>query len=90
MMQDEINDGGTLPVGQLFRVAADGSADDGEDAAANYRANAQRSERDRPQRFFQRCFRTLRFVDEFIDGLRGKDLSGQGGVSRLNLRWSQV
>ncbi|MEZ2348712.1 hypothetical protein [Terriglobus sp. RCC_193] len=89
-MQYEIDDRRIPEGGRGGGIPRDSGADDGEDAAADDGANAQRSERNGPQRFFQRCFRALRFVDEFIDGLRGKDLSGQGGVSRLNLRWLQV
>jgi hypothetical protein len=89
-MQDEVDDGRALPIGQLFRVATNGRADDGKNAAADDCTDAQRRERDGAECLFKRGFRTLGLVDELVDGFSGENLSRQGSVSRLNLRWSQV
>ena len=40
-------------------------------------ADAQRSQRHRPQRLLQRVFRPLRFGDQLVDGFGGEDLPGQ-------------
>jgi len=41
VVQDEVDDGRTLPVRQLFRIAADRRSNNGEDAAADDCADAQ-------------------------------------------------
>jgi hypothetical protein len=89
-MQDEVDNWRALPVGQLFRIASDGCADDGKNAAANDCTDAQRRKRDGAECLFKRGFWALGLVDEFVDGFGGENLSRQGSVSRLNLRWSQV
>jgi hypothetical protein len=54
MVQDEIDDGRALPIGELGGVATDGGADDGEDAGADDDANAERGERDGAESFLER------------------------------------
>ncbi len=76
-MEDEIDDRRTLPVGQLGGVAADGRADDREDARTDDNADAQGRERQRTKRLLERVFRAFALYDQSVDGLGGKDLSGQ-------------
>jgi hypothetical protein len=79
-MQDEVDDGRFLPVGERSRVAADGGADDGEDAGADDCADAEGRERNGPEGLLEGGFGPLGFVDQLVDRLGGKDLSGQCSV----------
>ena len=63
-------------------LAGDGRADDGEDARADHRANAQRGQRPRAERLFERVLRLLRVADQLVDRLAGKQLAGQGSSPR--------
>ncbi len=67
-----VGDGG---VGQL--LAGDGGADDGEDARADDRADAERGERPRPEALLQRVLGFFRVADELVDRLAGEELAGQ-------------
>jgi hypothetical protein len=77
---DEIDDGGLGPCGPGGGVAADGGADDGEDAGADDDAYAEGGERDGAEGLFEGVLGTLGVGDEFVDGLGGEDLAGQGEV----------
>ena len=77
MPDDEVDDRRVLPVGELGRIAADRGADDGEDARADDHADAERGQRDRPERLLQRVLRQLRVGDQLVDGFGGEDLPGQ-------------
>jgi hypothetical protein len=80
VVQDEVDDRRALPVGQLGGVAADGRPDDGEDAGADDSTDAEGCERYGAEGLLERVFGQLGVGDEFVDGLGGKDLAGQGGV----------
>jgi hypothetical protein len=80
--EEEVDDRRLRPGGLLRGIAADGGADDGEDARSDDDADAQRRERDRSKRLLQRVLRQLRFADQLVDGFRGKDLAGQKDVKR--------
>jgi len=75
---DDVDDGG---FGELVGGgrAADGCADDGEDAGADDGANAERGERERAERFLEDCVGVLRVGDELVDRLGGEDLAGLAG-----------
>ena len=75
--EDEVDDGRVGPLGQRGGIAADGDADDGEDARADDGADAERGERDRAERFAQGAVWPLRIGDQLVDGLGGEDLPGQ-------------
>jgi hypothetical protein len=78
---DEVDDRGLGPGGLGGRVAADGCADDGEDAGADDDAYAESGERDGAEGLFEGVLGTLGVGDKFVDGLGGEDLAGQGKVS---------
>jgi hypothetical protein len=78
---DEVDDGGLRPGGLGGRVAADGRADDREDARANDDADAKRGERDRAERLLERVLGSLGVGDELVDAFGGEDLAGQGDSS---------
>jgi len=78
-MQDEVDDGRTLPISELGGVATDGGADDGEDAGTNDDANAECGERERAERFVQGVLGQLGGGDELVDGFSGEDLAGLAG-----------
>lgn len=48
-----------------------------EDAGTDDRADAQRRQRPRSKSLLQAMFRVLRFGDQLVDGLAGKQLTGQ-------------
>jgi hypothetical protein len=77
---DEVDDGGLGPGGLGGGVSADGCADDGEDAGADDDAYAEGGERDGAEGLFEGVPGTLGVGDEFVDGLGGEDLAGQGEV----------
>ena len=60
---------------ELF--AGDGGADDGEDARADDRADAERGKRPRAEGLFQRVLGLFRVPDQLIDRFAGKQLAGQ-------------
>ena len=78
--EDEIDDGGLGPGDGLRRVAADGRADDGEDAGTDDGADAEGGQGDWAESFFEGMLGTLRVGDELVDGLGSENLSGQGSV----------
>jgi len=73
----EIEDGRTLPVGELGRIAADRRADDGKNSRTDDRADTKRGQRDRAEGLLESVLRTLGLGDELVDGLFGEDLTGQ-------------
>jgi hypothetical protein len=75
--EDEVDDGRVGPFLQLGWVAADGDADDGEDARADDCADAEGGERDRAERLAQRAIGPLGIGDQLVDRLGGEDLPGQ-------------
>jgi hypothetical protein len=79
--EDEIDDGGLGPGDGLGGIAANGGADDGEDAGAYDGADAEGGQGDGAESFFEGMLGTLRVGDELVDGLGGEDLSGQGARS---------
>ena len=87
MMQQQIDDRRVCPGGQRCRIAADGNANNGEDPRPNHSADAQRRQRNRPQRLLQRVLRLLRLQDQLVDRLRCKDLPGQRARSCLQKNW---
>ena len=64
----------------LRGIAADGCADDGEDAGTDDRADAEGGERDGAERLFEGVLGTLGVGDELVDGLGSEDLTCQGEV----------
>ena len=74
---DEVDDGGLGPGGERGGVAADGSADDGEDSRADDSPDAERGERDRAEGLAEGVLGPLRLGDELVDGFGGEDLPGQ-------------
>ncbi len=80
VVEEEVDDGRALPVGDLGRIAADGGADDGEDARADDDADAEGGEGDGAEGFFEGVLGALGVGDELVDGLGGEDLAGQGRV----------
>jgi hypothetical protein len=91
VVEQEVDDGRALPIGDLGRVSADGCADDGEDSRADDDTDTQGGERDGTEGLLERVCGQLGVGDELVDGLCGKDLSRQGsrlrrgftGLSRL-------
>jgi len=77
---DEVDDRGFRPGGERCGVAADGGADDGEDARTDDDADAERGERDGAEGFAEGVRGPLGFRDQLVDGFGGEDLSGQGLV----------
>ncbi len=57
--EDEVENGGVRPGGEGGGVAANGCANDGEDAGADDGADAEGGERDRTEGLFERVFGTL-------------------------------
>ena len=57
---EEVDDGRVDPVGELGGIAADGGADDREDARPDDDADAERGERDRAERLVQGLLGQLR------------------------------
>jgi hypothetical protein len=82
--EEEVDDRRLRPSGEGRGVAADGGADDGEDARSNDDADAQRGERDRAEVLLERVLGPLRFGDEFVDGFGGEDLPGQRRAPRTD------
>jgi hypothetical protein len=80
VVEEEVDDGRALPIGDLGWVAADGGADDGEDARPDDDADAESGQRNRAEGLLERVFGALGVGDELVDGLRREDLAGQGGV----------
>ncbi len=80
MVQDEVDDRRALPIGELGRVAADGRADNGEDARADDNADAESGERDGAEGLFEGVLGQLGVGDELVDGLGSEDLAGQRRV----------
>jgi len=78
VVQDEVDDRRALPIRDERRVAADGRADDREDARADNDAHTHRRERDRAEGLFERVLGQLGVRDELVDGFGGEDLAGQG------------
>jgi hypothetical protein len=80
--QDEVDDGGLVPRARLCGIAADGCADNGEDAGTDDRADAEGGERDGAERFFEGVLGTLRVGDELVDRFGSEDLAWQGRSPR--------
>ncbi|MGA7155233.1 MAG: hypothetical protein WBY53_00200 [Acidobacteriaceae bacterium] len=78
--EDEVDYGRFFPVGEGGWVAADGGADDGEDARADDGADSESGEGDGAKGFLERCLGCFGLEDELVDGLCSKDLSGQGSI----------
>ena len=87
MMQQQIDDRRVPEGSQSSRTATDRNPNNGKDPRSNHRADAKSSQRNRPQRLFQRVFRSLRFRDQFVDRLGSKDLPGQRARSCLLKNW---
>jgi len=85
--QDEINDGGLVPRAGLRWIAADGRADDGEDAGTDDRADAEGGERDGAERLFEGVLGTLGVGDELVDRFGSEDLACQGEVLVVRNAW---
>jgi len=81
VVQDEVDDGRIGPFGESSRVSTDGRADDGEDTAANDRADAERGKRDGAERLLESVLRLLRFIDQLVDRFGCKDLPAQRACS---------
>jgi hypothetical protein len=71
---DKVDDRRVRPVGELRGIAADGDADDGEDARADDGADAECGERNGPEGLAQRVLGQLRFADQLVDRLRSEKL----------------
>ena len=84
---DEIDDGGFGPGDALRWVAADGGADDGEDARTDDGADAEGGERDGAEGLFERVLGALGVGDELVDGFCGEDLACQGFASSVQIYW---
>ena len=84
---DQVEDRRTFPVRDLGRIATDRRTDHRKDAGTDHRANAESSQRNRPQRLLQRVLRQLRFRDQLVDRLGCKDLPGQRARSCLQKNW---
>jgi hypothetical protein len=80
VVEEKIDDGRFLPVGDLGRVAADGGADYRENSRPDDDTDAEGGERDGAERFFEGVLGALGVGDELVDGLGGEDLAGQGRV----------
>ena len=75
----------------MRRVSSDGCTDDGEDARTDDGADTECGERYRSERFLQGVLGMFALGDQLVDGLCGKDLSGQrrvlaGGVVTVKLK----
>jgi len=81
VVQDKVDDGRIGPFSQGSWVSTDGRADDGEDTAADDRADAESGKRDRAERLLERVLRPLRFVDQLVDRFGCKDLPAQRACS---------
>ncbi len=60
-------------------LAGHGGADDGKDAGADDRSDAQRGQRPWPQGLLEGVLGLFRLLDQLIDGLAGNKLSEQDG-----------
>jgi len=69
MVKDEIDQRRFEWVRDGGLAARDCRPDDGEDAGADDRADAERRERPRPEGFLQLVFRILGIRDQLVDGL---------------------
>jgi len=65
-----------------------GRTDDGEDAGADDRADAERGERPRPKGLLQRAIGFLRLADELVNRLAGKQLVGQVDLLKCSFQLS--
>ena len=78
-MRDDVMDEGSVCDGGIRKLlAGDGGADDGKDARADNRADAERGERPRPKRLLQRVLRLRRVADKLVNRFAGEELAGQG------------
>jgi hypothetical protein len=73
-----MNERGVADGGRVELLPGHRCADNGEDARADDGSDAERSERPGPERLFERVFGFFRLADQFINGLAGKQLAGQG------------
>jgi hypothetical protein len=80
---DVVGQRGVDEAGGIELLAGDGGADDGKDAGADDCADAKRGERPRAEGLLQPVFGFLRFPDQLIDRLAGKQLAGQGSDPRF-------
>ena len=64
--------------GGVELLAGDGRADDGEDARADHRADAQRGQRPRTESLLERVLGFFRVPDQLVDRLAGAKLPEQG------------
>ena len=82
MDQRRIRDAGGIELFTGYRCA-----NDGENARANHRPDAKRSQRPRTKGLFQGVLRLCRVPDQFVDRLAGKQLAWQRASPRPRSRF---
>ena len=80
--QQVVDERGITDFGSIKFLPGHGRADHGEDARSDDGPDAQRSQRPRPKRLFQRMLGVFRFPDQLINGFAGKQLAWQGSSPR--------
>jgi len=81
-MVDEIFEQGRVEDGlELEFLAGNGRANDGEDAGADDRADAERGQTQRPERLLEALLGVLRVGDQFVDALGTEKLCAQSAPS---------
>jgi hypothetical protein len=73
-LDDEVDDGRLVPRARCGRIAADGGADDGEDARANDGSDAEGGERYGAEGLFEGVLGALGVGDELVDAFGGEEL----------------
>jgi len=68
-------------------LPGDSGADDGENARADNRSDAQRGERPRAEGFLQPMLGLLRFGDQLVNGLAGEQLVRQISAPELGMNF---
>ena len=84
---DEVDDRGLGDADRGGGVAADGGADDGEDARTDDDADAEGGKGDGAEGFFEGVLGSLGVGDELVDALGSEDLAGQGSFSNGWIYW---
>jgi hypothetical protein len=78
VVDEVVGDGSVEDRGGVELFAGDGGADDGKDARADNRADTEGGERDGTESFAERVLRLAGLCDQFVNGLLGEELTGQG------------
>jgi hypothetical protein len=88
MVNQIIEQGRVQNGGGIKFLPGDGSANYGKDSGTNHRANAKRSQRNRPEGPFEFTIRLFAIRNQFVDGLAGKKLVAQRSAPSVEMNSS--